>query len=894
MNRSTSLSLHHSIDERARKNPDAVAVYSQTEYPSEHKQFTYSELVERANRLAHCLIEAGVEKESLVGLCVQRSPEMIVGLLAILKAGGAYLPLDPAYPSERLAYMLRDSDSRFIVAQKATEQVAQSTSTRAILLDDFSRERYSPESPNVAIAPNQLAYVIYTSGSTGNPKGVMVEHRNLSAFADWTRARFDARQAALVLASSSLSFDVSVFEYCIALASGGALVIVRNVLDLLLKPPSLPISMIVSVPSPVAELVRAGAIPKSVNTIILGGELLSHPLANEIYASTEVEELLNVWGITEDTVATTTHLVPRLSSSDPPIGEPIAGRGVHLLDSELRPVPNGTQGELCCTGSGVARGYLNRPDLSQRSFVPNPFGDSERMYRSGDLAVRAPNGALRFIGRNDQQVKIRGYRVELSEIEAVLTEHPLLAQVAVIAKTTGGSARLALYAVERGPGGVRLEQVEQYLSTRLPKHMIPSTLTLLEAMPLGPTGKIDRKSLENFASERPTMAMPFLEPRDDVERQIAELMASLLGLERVGVHDNFFALGGQSLLAARLIAEVQPLFPAEIHALQERGGERALMYAFWQEPTTEHLAAALQGRTSQIGAPAEEMVRIQRGKEGVPPLFILHGIISQEAFYTWNLAFAFGPDQPVYTLAPHGLNGRPIPLTVEEMAHDHLTKVRSVQPHGPYFLAGYCNGGLVCYEMARMLEASGEAVENLVLIGAPGHNIPYRRLEQAVFLISGLFRMNPAARRTFFLRVKVRLLRLKAALRSLRHGFSPLEEPPYVAPETDPAIKARADEINLCAEGYVPKPYGGPATLIFGKDDYYLKLHRPFQEWALSVRSLRSVRVDGNHHFIENQPNLVVPFFTLGGRQTIEVVKGEVSAKPASRERIGDREKQTS
>jgi amino acid adenylation domain-containing protein len=807
------------------------------------------------------LREAGVESESLVGLCVERSAQMIVGLLAILKAGGAYIPLDPAYPSERLAYMINDSGSRFIIAEKATQEFISSSSAKHILLDEFDEERYSSEAPQIEISPEDLAYIIYTSGSTGNPKGAMIEHRNLASFANWMRSRFTKQQTAYVLAGASLSFDGSVMEYTAALASGGTLVVVRNVLDLLLAPPSEPLSFIFSTPSPIVELVRSRAVPASVHTIVLGGELLTHVLANDIYATTGVQELVNIWGLTEDTVCATDYIVPRINVSDPPIGQAFAGRGVHLLDpGDLKPVPDGVPGELCCTGEGVGRGYLNRPELTEQRYVPNPYGDSKFMYRSGDLAVREANGDIKFIGRNDQQIKLRGFRIELGEIEAALSDHPNIAQVAVIAKGNGGDTHLAMFAILRPHTTLALNDVEQFLSSRMPKHMIPSTLTLLDAMPLAPTGKTDRKALQQLMRRRPNLPERYIAPRDAVEQHISELFCSLLGLESVGMRDNFFAIGGQSLLAARVVAEVSQQYPEHVKALEQREGERALILAFWQAPTIEQLSAALQNTASRTSVAIGDIRCLQEGDIDTTPLFLLHGVIDNEAFYTWNLALAFGPDQPVYTLAPHGLNGKPIPLTVEEMAADYLAQIRNIQPRGPYRFAGYCNGGIVCYEMARMLETQGEHVNRLILIGAPGHNVHFRPLERLVGGIAAIGGMKPSARREFFLRTRSMIIRAAKSLRPAKpDGLPP--RPPRVL--LDAPTKAREDEITRVVDAYVPKPYGGPMSLVFGEDDEYLKVYQPFEDWSRLVKRMKGSLVKGDHHFIEDHPELALPVFDL-------------------------------
>ena len=855
---SPTRTFHDIVDLHATRTPNALAAICSSE------SLSYFELAERSNRLAHCLIQSGVTPGSFVGICVERSVHMLVGILAILKAGAAYVPLDPAYPSDRLAYMVTDSAVRCIVAQRSTVESLPAHEARCILLDAFAAEQYSAEPPHVEITPESTAYVIYTSGSTGRPKGVMISHRSLESLAQWTQQRFSAAQYSRVLAASSLSFDVSVLEITTALACGGALVIIRNALDLLLAPPSEAITMMFTLPSPLTELVRARAVPASLHTILVGGEVLTRTLANDIYATTNVTELINAWGVTEDTVLTTEYIVPQASFTDPQIGQPLPGRRLHLLDANLQPVPVGTPGELCCTGNGIASGYLNRPELTRERFVVNPFGDSELMYRSGDLAVQGPNGEIRFIGRNDQQVKIRGHRVELGEIEAALAGHPMIAQAAVIAKMIAGNTSVALYAVAHHRTMLTLPDVERFLGKHLPKHMIPSSLTVLDAMPLGPTGKTDRKALQELVRERPELSQPYVAPRNELEKTIADFFAGLLGIGQVGIHDNFFALGGQSLLATRAVAEISALFPQETQDLEARLGERALFTAFWQQPTIACIAAALQNLPpTDTEAARDENIRcLKSGAADKVPIFLAHGIFNGEPFYTWNIAHALDADQPLYTLAPHGDNGTAVPRTIEMMAADYLTRIRRIQPHGPYRLVGYCNGGLVFFEMARMLEAQGEIVEKLVLIASPGHNVHYRKLERMLEALRWIPGFHASMRRTIFVRIRGRIRHaLQLLKQTSRHDETSSTSSSSTTTLSSINAKLRGDAIFLAIDTYVPKPYGGSATLIFGADDMYTKRYTPNADWAQVVANLQTVYVPGNHHFIEKNPEVVVKHF---------------------------------
>lgn len=850
--------FHEFVDHFAKLTPDAIAVVAGTE------SLSYAQLIDRANRLAHRLLADGVGKNSLVALCVERSIHMIVGVLAIQKAGAAYVPLDPAYPPERLAYMLDDSKADCVITDSSTHTLLPEHTASSIVIDTFDGASFSSITPNVPIDGSDVAYVIYTSGSTGVPKGVVVEHQSLTSFIGTVIKRFTKEQTAYVIGVSSLSFDLSVWDMTAALTTGGTLVLVRNVLDLISQPPSFPISIMMSVPSAVAEVVRAKKLPSSLKTLMLAGEATPRALADAIYATTDVTELINAWGVTEDTVYSTMYTVPREGVRNPPIGAAIDGRVIFLMDADGKPVPVGTPGELYCAGEGVARGYLGREELTNEKFIIDP-ATSERMYRTGDLAEEDADGNIHYIGRSDLQVKIRGYRIELGEIESVLAQHPNIAQVAVVAENSALTACI----VQRGTPAVTKSAIDEYLATRVPKQMIPSALILLDALPVGPTGKIDRKSLQEAARNRSTAGPTYAAPRDAMEEQLATLFSTILDIPQVGIDDNFFALGGQSLQATRALTEIRQTFPTECAKVEAVLGGRGLIMIFWKDSTIKHIAAALQGKAGDFHSdevvPGIRCLQIGTSKQQTP-LFLLHGIIGGEGFYSLRFAQALGPEATVYGVAPHGENGAPIPETIELMAADFLAKIRVVQPHGPYKIVGFCNGGLVGYEIAQMLKLAGETVEHLVMIAVPGRNIRFQNIATFVDALRWIPGMSVSKRRRTFVTLRnvsnamLHLARHRFNLADFLRSSSKLSANNT---EGDEIYQARRRSVIHSFRAYAPQPYDGRLSLLFGKEDEFAKVYTPFDDWKKIAPQLEPHWIPGDHHFIENSPQAVLDVVTI-------------------------------
>nr|WP_253900126.1 non-ribosomal peptide synthetase [Corallococcus carmarthensis] len=572
------------FEAQAKRTPEAVAVVSGKQ------RLTYREVEARANQLAHKLRKLGVGPESRVGLCVERTADVVVGTLGILKAGGAYVPLDPSYPKERLGWLLEDAQGPALVAHSHLLESLPAFTAQAVCLDreeEWAEESCCPVTSEVR--PENVAYFIYTSGSTGRPKGVAVTHRNAVAFLAWATETFEEEETKAVLAATSLNFDLSVFELFAPLVRGGSVVVVRNALHLAEEKPEAEVTLINTVPSAMAQLVRLGAVPPSVRVINLAGEALPETLAKAVYAVPTVRKLYNLYGPSEDTTYSTWSLVGR--EEVPNIGRPLTNTRAYVLDKYLQPVPVGVAGELFLAGEGQARGYLLRPELTAEKFLPEEYGPAgSRMYRTGDRVRYRADGVLEYLGRVDFQVKVRGFRIELGEVESALRQQESVKEAVVVAKGEGAEKRLVAYVAPKAGATLEAEALKVRLRQRLPEYMVPGAVVVLEALPLNSNGKVDRKALPE--PEAPTAGSTYEAPRTEVEAKLAAIWAEVLRVPRVGVKDDFFALGGHSLLATQVVSRVR----------METGAELPLR-ALFEAPTVEALARRLE-KAGRAKAPA--------------------------------------------------------------------------------------------------------------------------------------------------------------------------------------------------------------------------------------------------------------------------------------------------
>jgi amino acid adenylation domain-containing protein len=593
--------LHELFEEQVRRTPAAIAVVFGNE------SLTYAELDGRANQLAHHLRGLGVSAESLVAVCAERSVEMVVGLLGVLKAGGAYVPLDPAYPVERLSFMLDDARASILVTQARLLEKLSGVAARVVCLDaDWETiAGESVTSPRVRVGAENPAYVIYTSGSTGRPKGVVISHSAICNHMTWMQEALPLDASDAVLQKTPFSFDASVWEFYAPLVAGARLVMAApgghqdgSYLVRIIEQER--ITILQTVPSLLRMLLVGSGLRRcqTLRRLFCGGEPLTRELQERLYEQLDAVTLYNLYGPTEATIEASAWECERESERRVvPIGRPISNAQMYVLDKHWQPVPQGTVGELYIGGAGLARGYLHRPDLTAQKFVPHPFSDEPgaRLYRTGDLARHLPDGALEFLGRADHQVKVRGFRIELGEIEAALNELEIVEECVVMAREDApGEQHLVAYLVARAGGMAPASGLRELLRAKLPEHMIPTLFVELDELPLTPNGKLDRRALPVPARVGSEVERNFVAPRTAVEEIVAELWSESLGLERLGVHDNFFEVGGHSLVATLLISRLRDAFQIDI----------PLSVFFNTTPTVERMSEAI------------EMLLIERASDG--------------------------------------------------------------------------------------------------------------------------------------------------------------------------------------------------------------------------------------------------------------------------------------
>ncbi|MEU8784355.1 amino acid adenylation domain-containing protein, partial [Streptomyces sp. NPDC048637] len=723
--------VHEIFEEHVRNSPDATAVVDAD------GTLTFGELNARANQLAWLLIGQGIRPEQRVATLLPRAGEHMVALLAAFKAGCCYVPMDPEYPEDRIALMLADAEPAFLLTDRentARLRPGAESSLEVLVLDDpamrQSLSRYASVDPRradrpVPLRPDHLAYVIYTSGSTGRPKGVAVEHRNLSnlfhahfaVFAPQVAAAGDHRFRALL--TGPLTFDSS-WEPVLWLLGGHELHLVH---DEVRRDPEAMVEYIGAAgidymeisPTYCRQLMTAGMLsagqPSQPSIVELGGEAVDQALWSELRAASGTEGF-NSYGPTECTVYVS--YFAAAEHERPAIGRPIGNNRMYVLDVGLRPLPAGVVGELYLAGAGTARGYLGRPGLTAQRFVACPFGEpGERMYRTGDLARWRADGVLEYVGRTDDQVKIRGFRIEPGEVESVLAGHDAVRQVTVIVREDRpGERKLVAYVVPTVQGWADAPELRRLATASLPRHMVPSSFVFLDALPLTSRGKLDRQMLP--APGDGAAAEHRRGPRTVREELLCGLFAEVLGAPDVGIDDDFFALGGHSMLATRLIARVRSVLGADlgIRTLFDAPTVAGLADRLSQDTPDDSLAVLLPLRSvRRAGTPSRT-----RGATPPEPLFCVHPAAGVSWVYS-GLLRHLTPDQPVYGLQAHGLTEPDAaPGSMAEMVEAYLAQIRSVQPDGPCSLLGWSFGGVVAHEMAVRLQEAGQKVNSLLLM----------------------------------------------------------------------------------------------------------------------------------------------------------------------------------
>ncbi|MDQ3265841.1 MAG: amino acid adenylation domain-containing protein [Myxococcota bacterium] len=849
------------FEAQAAQTPERVAVRLGSEV------LRYGELNAMANGVAHRLIELGVGQEQVVALLDDRSPRLLAVMLGVLKAGAAILQLDPYQPAKRVAQVLGQSRTRVVIGSQPYRPVLEEALT--LLPDEVRPGLLSleaqvsaprPEDPAPRALPDNLCYLIFTSGSTGQPKGAMLDHRGMLNHLWAEIDQLGLGEDDVIAQTASQCFDISVWQFLVALMLGGRTEIVSD--EVVRDPPRLlseldarGVTLFEPVPSlyrPVLEeAARQGASRPALSRLrwtMLCGEAIPADLCRDSFALYPHVSLLNAYGPAECSDDVTQHLMRSPPEGGfTPLGRPIHNMQAYVLDAHLRPVPYGAAGELVLAGVGVGRGYYDDPVRTAQAFIPNPFSreGGTRMYRTGDMARFHPDGRLEFLGRVDHQVKVNGHRIELGDVEAALGDHPSVGQVVAVARVdASGQKRLVVYLTLRPGAPAEATALRLHVQGRLPVYMIPSRFVVLDELPLSANGKVDRKRLPDPDAQGREAA--FVEPRTEMERRLASLWREVLAVEvPIGLDDNFFNLGGHSMLAVRML-----------NRAREDLGREVPLRAVFEAQTLAALAARFEAPPSGEEALGGLLVSLQPAG-ALPPLYCIHpgfgGTMAYQA-----LATLLGPKQPVFGLTAPELEGLPTPSSLEERVELYAATIRAHRPGGPYRLAGYSDGALLAYELARRLESEGQRVELVALIDRPtpalasavggSGTLPARptaleRLSEALGLMedptfAGL--MDDEARWEHIL------------AQGRRFGMLPAEASLEALDPIIASLSSMQDHLT----GWRPGPYAGEVMVVssqFSLD----RLKDPALGWGAALgRAVQGVTIPGAHDTIVQLPHV--------------------------------------
>lgn len=812
----TQFCLHQMVEHQVAKTPDAVAVLF------EGQAFTYRQINERANRLAHYLRTLSFGPGTLVGVCLQRRVEMIVAVLGVLKSGAAYVPLDAVYPPDRLAFMLEDTKAPVVLTQRALRDRLPATEAKLLCLDELDAELavQSADNPTGSISSDSRAYIIYTSGSTGRPKGVILRHAPAVNLIHRVNTTFKVGPGDRLLFVTSLSFDLSVYDVYGTLAAGSTL---RIATEAELRDPERlvrilkeePITFWDSAPpmlqqlSPFFSLVPAPG-PTRLRLVFLSGDWIPVPLPDHVRQTFAGAEVISLGGATEAAIWSNFFSIGEVEPHWPsiPYGKPIQNARYHVLDTSLQPVPVGIAAELHIGGPCLADGYLNRPELTAEKFIPDPFFPNEsdaKLYKTGDLARYFPDGNLEFLGRIDHQVKVRGYRIELGEIETVLVQHPAVRESVVVARSdSSGQKVLVGYVVFRPGQQTSVETLRQFMAAKLPEYMVPQHIVMLEKFVLSPNGKIDRKALPAPEQAQESCQRRIITARDETEQMLVAIWEDVLKLNPISVIDSFFDLGGHSLLATQLVAKIKQLL-----------GVSVPLASLFTSPTVEKLAKQIR-QDVQI-APGY-LVRLH--PEGTkPPLFLIPGI-GGHVYLFHKFAQRLGSDQPVYGLKAIGIDGseRP-PDRIEDIAARYIQEVTAICPNGPLQLGGYSLGAQIAFEMAVRLQQQGRQVDRLLVFDmfAPCYPRLLPLPRRVVIHVGNFLRLSLAEKQKYleqrFANVKEKLLR------RLKLGSYVAPTVTGMAAEEQAPLKRVWAALKIAQANYSPsQQYDGRILLVTARE----------------------------------------------------------------------------
>ncbi|MEM7028583.1 MAG: amino acid adenylation domain-containing protein [Chloroflexota bacterium] len=682
---------------------------------------TFAELNQQANQLAHYLLAHNIGKGDFVAVSLERSPHMIVALFAILKTGAAYLPLDPAYPQERLTFMLADTEPKLLITETTLAAQFVGHTEKIVCLDTATTDlkQFSDQNPSLSspLALDDVAYVIYTSGSTGRPKGVLGLHRGAINRFHWMWQTYPFAEQEVGCQKTALSFVDSVWEIFGTLLAGIPLVIipddiVKDTKQFIATLKAHQVSRIVLVPSLLRVMLDIFPdLQQQVPALqfwVTSGEVIPIALARQFSHQMPGRTLINLYGSSEVSADVTYFDVSHDKISDTvPIGYPIANTAIYLLDQDLNPVPVGVPGHLYVSGAGLAQGYLKRPDMTTERFIDNPFKTVgyEKLYQTGDLAKYRVDGAIEFLGRSDHQVKIRGYRIELGEVEEALAQHEAVTQaIVMVIEHQPDNTQLIAYITSNAAKSLVIDDLRQSLKQKLPAYMIPAVFIELDAFPLTPNGKIDRQALQKIKPATQIGQAAIVPPRNQTEETLLGIWCAILKLDNMSIHDDFFDIGGHSLLAVQLFDQIEKKLQQTLP-----------LVTLIQAPTIAELAKILIGDEPVTPPPILTPIQ-EEGTE--PPFFGVHGGNGEVLFYR-QLAKELGPNQPLYAFRRQDLVGEEniAYASIEDAAAQYIVAMKTIQPQGPYHIGGYCIGGIIAFEMAQQLSEAGDEVALVALIG---------------------------------------------------------------------------------------------------------------------------------------------------------------------------------
>jgi amino acid adenylation domain-containing protein len=846
--------------EHVARTPDAVAVTDGA------RTITYAELERRARRLAHRLCDLGIGRGVRVGVCCDRSIELVVALLGVLTAGSAYVPLDPSHPAERRTALLDDAGAVAVV----TAGAGRGDARPEVRLESSDGEALeAPAAEPLALRGADLAYVMYTSGSTGAPKGVAVPHRAIARLVrdtDYVRLGPDD----VVAHVSNPAFDAATFEIWGALLNGARLVLIPP--DTALAPRALAgalaregVTTVFLTTSLFNQVAReAPDAFRTLRQVLFGGETAEPRWVRTVLRAAPPARLINGYGPTETTTFATWHEVREVAegASTVPIGRPIANTEIYILDGRREPVPVGVVGEIYIGGPGLADGYLGRPELTAERFVPHPFDSTPgaRLYRTGDRARFRADGVVEFLGRLDRQVKLRGHRIEPDEIEAALLRLPEVGHAVVVMEGEASDThRLVAYVAPAPGASPRPTEIRNALRLTLPAFMVPGAVVVLPVLPLTPNGKLDRAALPAARPDEELERAPRVPPSNPTERTLVAIWEEMLGIRGVGVRESFFDLGGHSLLAARMMDLVE-----------RKLGRRLPLTTLFTSPTVEHLARALHDEV----ATSEPPVVVLNSAGARPPLFFCHGVFNGGGFFTRALAEAAGVEQPFYAVHPHSLQGTAVPDTIEAMAATHLSDILAVRPRGPYLLGGHCNGALVALEVARLLRARGEEVPLVVMLDAVAPPRVVRMLGALAWAVDAVLCVPATRRDDRLIRWRIRAEDVAVWLRYYRgrldaaggrglvgwlRGLAAIARKKIVTRGRRPDVAASLDgapdppprassplaaHYKRAVNRYIPGPYHGRIVVLRSADSAD---PRPDFGWSSICSRVTTYTVPGGH-----------------------------------------------